>query len=85
MEFLYDGYILIVILRYYYPKSLTNIYLSIDSKRGRYLLYSSVLSGVLYGLKAEIVRVEVDVGNGIPSFEMSGLLSNEVKEASLGI
>ena len=81
MEFLYDGYILIVILRYYYPKSLTNIYLSIDSKRGRYLLYSSVLSGVLYGLKAEIVRVEVDVGNGIPSFEMSGFLSNEVKEA----
>jgi len=44
-------------------------------------LYSSVLSGVLYGLKAEIVRVEVDVGNGIPSFEMSGFLSNEVKEA----
>ena len=81
MEFLYDGYILIVILRYYYPKSLTNIYLSINSKRGRYLLYSSVLSGVLYGLKAEIVRVEVDVGNGIPSFEMSGFLSNEVKEA----
>ena len=44
-------------------------------------MYSSVLSGVLYGLKAEIVRVEVDVGNGIPSFEMSGFLSNEVKEA----
>ena len=40
-------------------------------------MYSSVLSGVLYGLKAEIVRVEVDVGNGIPSFEMSGFLSNE--------
>ena len=44
-------------------------------------MYSSVLSGVLYGLKAEIVHVEVDVGNGIPSFEMSGFLSNEVKEA----
>ena len=44
-------------------------------------MYSSVLSGVLHGLKAEIVHVEVDVGNGLPSFEMSGFLSNEVKEA----
>ena len=35
-------------------------------------LYSSVLSGVLHGIKAQIVRVEVDVGNGIPSFDMSG-------------
>ena len=39
------------------------------------------MSGVLHGLKAEIVHVEVDVGNGLPSFEMSGFLSNEVKEA----
>lgn len=81
MGFLYNEYILIIVLRYYNLKSYTNIYLSIDSERRRYLLYSSVLSGVLYGLKAEIVRVEVDVGNGIPSFEMSGFLSNEVKEA----
>lgn len=44
-------------------------------------MYSSVLSGVLHGIKAQIVRVEVDVGNGIPSFDMSGFLSNEVKEA----
>lgn len=44
-------------------------------------MYSSVLSGVLHGLKAEIVQVEVDVGNGLPGFEMSGFLSNEVKEA----
>lgn len=44
-------------------------------------MYSSVLSGVLHGLKAEIVQVEVDVGNGLPCFEMSGFLSNEVKEA----
>ena len=48
---------------------------------GGRLLYSSVLSGVLHGIKAQIVRVEVDVGNGIPSFDMSGFLSNEVKEA----
>ncbi len=39
---------------------------------GGRLLYSSVLSGVLHGIKAQIVRVEVDVGNGIPSFDMSG-------------
>ena len=61
MGFLYNEYILIIVLRYYNLKSYTNIYLSIDSERRRYLLYSSVLSGVLYGLKAEIVRVEVDV------------------------
>ena len=39
------------------------------------------MSSVLHGLKAELVRVEVDVGNGLPSFEMSGFLGNEVKEA----
>lgn len=44
-------------------------------------MYSSVMSSVLHGLKAELVRVEVDVGNGLPSFEMSGFLGNEVKEA----
>lgn len=42
-------------------------------------MYSSVLSGGLHGIKAQIVRVEVDAGNGIPSFDMSGFLSNEVK------
>ena len=80
MGFLYNGYILIIVLRYYNHESLTNTYLSIDSKRRRYLLYSSVLSGVLYGLKAEIVRVEVDVGNGIPSFEMSVFLAMRLKK-----
>lgn len=56
---------------YYHDKNIT----------GGRLLYSSVLSGVLHGIKAQIVRVEVDAGNGIPSFDMSGFLSNEVKEA----
>ncbi len=47
-------------------------------------MYSSVLSGVLYGLKAEIVRVEVDVGNGIPSFDMSGFLVMRLRKQGRG-
>jgi len=44
-------------------------------------MYSSVASAALCGLKAEIVKVEADVGGGLPSFDMGGFLGPEVKEA----
>lgn len=45
-------------------------------------MFSKVLCGNIYGLTAQIVSVEVDVQSGIPGFEMGGILSAEVREAS---
>ena len=44
-------------------------------------MYSSVCSGGLCGIKSYISSVEIDVSKSLPSFEMVGRLSNEVKEA----
>ncbi|MBR5360758.1 MAG: magnesium chelatase, partial [Lachnospiraceae bacterium] len=44
-------------------------------------MYSSVCSGGLCGLKSYISSVEIDVSKSLPSFDMVGRLSNEVKEA----
>lgn len=44
-------------------------------------MYTEIYSSTIVGLKAHTVSVETDVGPGLPCFEMSGFLSNEVKEA----
>ena len=44
-------------------------------------MYSEVFGATFFGLSAFIVRVETDVGSGLPCFEMSGYLTNEVREA----
>ena len=44
--------------------------------------FSTIRSGAMDGLRAELVRVEADVSNGLPVFHMVGYLSSEVKEAS---
>ena len=44
-------------------------------------MYSETFGAVFFGLSAFMVRVETDVGSGLPCFEMSGYLTNEVKEA----
>lgn len=44
-------------------------------------MYSCIYSATLHGIRACIVKVEIDVGNGLPCFEMVGYLGNEVKEA----
>lgn len=38
-------------------------------------------SATIHGIEACIVAVEADIGDGLPSFDMVGLLSSEVKEA----
>lgn len=38
-------------------------------------------SATIYGVEAYIVTVETDVGEGLPAFDMVGLLSSEVREA----
>lgn len=40
------------------------------------------LKGItVFGVEAEVVKVEVDVSDGLPVFEMVGLLASEVREA----
>lgn len=44
-------------------------------------MYSSMLSAVVHGLEVVIIRVEMDVSNGLPSFQIVGSASSEVKES----
>lgn len=44
-------------------------------------MYSSIQAGSLYGIEANLIRVEVDISNGLPGFSMVGSLSSEVREA----
>ena len=39
-----------------------------------------VTTSVLHGMEAILVQVEADVSPGLPTFEMVGFLSSEVKE-----
>ena len=44
-------------------------------------MFSSITTAALCGIDARIVSVETDVGSGLPTFDMSGYLGTEVKEA----
>lgn len=44
-------------------------------------MYSTVLSGVLLGVNACLVQVEVDAASGLPSMSMVGSLGGEVRES----
>lgn len=44
-------------------------------------MYGKVYSAALCGLSAVLVEVEIDFCHGLPSFDMVGLLSSEVREA----
>lgn len=44
-------------------------------------MYSSIQTGSLHGIEANLIRVEVDISNGLPGFTMVGSLSSEVREA----
>ena len=43
-------------------------------------MYSTIQTAVLEGIKTRPIRVEVDISNGMPSFDMVGHLSPEVRE-----
>lgn len=49
--------------------------------KGCDVLFSSITSAAICGIDACIVHVETDVGYGLPTFDMSGYLGAEVKEA----
>ncbi|MDO5702158.1 MAG: YifB family Mg chelatase-like AAA ATPase, partial [Lachnospiraceae bacterium] len=44
-------------------------------------MYSSIYSAVICGLDVSAIRVETDLGDGLPSFTMVGYLSAQVREA----
>ena len=44
-------------------------------------MYSKVFSAGLSGLEAHIIQVEADVSNGLPVFNMVGVLASAVREA----
>ncbi|MEY8426901.1 YifB family Mg chelatase-like AAA ATPase [Lachnospiraceae bacterium 46-15] len=44
-------------------------------------MFSIVQSAAICGIKAEIIHVEADAGDGLPMFLMVGYLSSQVKEA----
>lgn len=44
-------------------------------------MFSSIISGTIYGIRSHLICVEVDVSKGLPCFQMVGLLGSEVKEA----
>ena len=44
-------------------------------------MFGAVQSAFISGIKAVIVRVEADVSNGLPMFDMVGDLSSQVREA----
>lgn len=44
-------------------------------------MFSTILSGTIYGIESHLVHVEVDLSPGLPCFVMVGSLSGEVKES----
>lgn len=44
-------------------------------------MFSSVLSAAIWGVEAHPVRVEADISDGLPYFDMVGYVSSQVKEA----
>ncbi len=46
------------------------------------VMFSTVISGAVHGITPYIMHVEVDASDGLPSFNMVGYLSSEVREAS---
>ena len=44
-------------------------------------MYSQIMTGALLGIESYLACVEADASNGMPGFEMVGMLNTEVKEA----
>ncbi len=44
-------------------------------------MYSSITSGAVHGIDSYLMKVETDISDGLPSFNMVGFMSGEVREA----
>lgn len=49
--------------------------------KGGIVLFSTITSGTLYGIRSCLIQVEVDVSQGLPCFQIVGLPGSEVREA----
>ena len=44
-------------------------------------MFSRVISAAIRGISIELINVETDISDGLPAFDMVGLLSSEVRES----
>ena len=44
-------------------------------------MYSTVMTGAVHGVSSYLLRVETNISDGLPAFNMVGFMSGEVKEA----
>lgn len=44
-------------------------------------MFCSIKGATVYGVQGKIIKIETDINDGLPSFDMVGLLSSEVREA----
>ena len=44
-------------------------------------MYSSIITGAVHGIDSYLMRVETDISSGMPSFNMVGFMSGEMREA----
>jgi len=44
-------------------------------------MYSSIITGAVHGIDSYLMKVETDISNGLPSFNMVGFMSGEMREA----
>lgn len=49
--------------------------------RGGIFLFANIISGMMQGMEAVLIHVEVDTSTGLPMFDMVGNMSGEVREA----
>ena len=46
-------------------------------------MYCMINAGAIHGIDSYITHVEVDASNGMPGFEMVGLLNSEVRDVTM--
>lgn len=44
-------------------------------------MYSSITTGAVHGIDSYLMKIETDISNGLPSFNMVGFMSGEMREA----
>ena len=44
-------------------------------------MFSSVVSGAVYGVHSYLMHIETDISDGLPMFTMVGFVSAQVREA----
>ena len=48
-------------------------------------MYSSVMTGAVHGVSSYLLRVETNISNGLPTFNMVGFMSSDAVTSKIGI